>query len=162
MEIAYVGIGSNLGDRVRHLHTAVKELERWSEGVLRCSPVYETAPVGYVHQPSFLNMVVKVPVSPDPESLLHALQNIERLEQRVRDIRYGPRTLDLDILLFGNRVMDADHLQIPHPRVAERAFVLIPLRSLAPNLKVPGLGPVAQLVEQLEDVGGVRYVGRFW
>jgi 2-amino-4-hydroxy-6-hydroxymethyldihydropteridine diphosphokinase len=136
---AYLGLGSNLGDRAGHLREAVGLLaETDGIAVTAVSSVYETAPVGYVEQPDFLNMVIRVETSLSPEELLDAAMRVERLLHRVRGIRWGPRTIDIDILIYGDAVIRRGDLSIPHPRMADRAFVLVPLREIAGNLLVPG------------------------
>lgn len=158
----YVSIGSNMGSRIRRLGDAVHALSRIAVYPLRCSPVYETRPVGYTAQADFLNMVVQLQVKKEPQELLSKLLEIEAECGRVRDIRYGPRTLDLDILLYDNSYVCFNHLQIPHPRMWERAFVLVPLADLVPNRKALGGKPIRLLAGALANGGDVRYVGRFW
>jgi 2-amino-4-hydroxy-6-hydroxymethyldihydropteridine diphosphokinase len=130
---AYLGIGSNLGDRLAYLQLAVDELaasERVT--VVAVSPVYETAPVGGPEQADYLNAVVAVDTTLAPHELLRVAQAIETEAERVRSVRWGPRTLDVDVLLVGDaRVDDAD-LVVPHPRMTERSFVLVPLADLDP------------------------------
>ncbi|ALS25715.1 2-amino-4-hydroxy-6-hydroxymethyldihydropteridine pyrophosphokinase [Paenibacillus sp. 32O-W] len=128
---AYVALGSNLGDRERSLFEALQLLnEHPAADVLRVSPVYETDPVGYTQQPAFLNMVAAVRTSLTPRELLRLLLDIERKLGRVRDVRWGPRTIDLDLLLYDDRRFEDDELTLPHPRMMERAFVLVPLRDV--------------------------------
>ena len=135
MTRAYLGLGSNLGDRLAHLQLAVDALAGASAvHVVAVSSVYETAPVGGPEQDDFLNAVVSVDTELSPRDLLALAQDIERKAERVRSVRWGPRTLDVDVLLYGDeRVSEAD-LEIPHPRMAERAFVLAPLHDVAPDL----------------------------
>jgi 2-amino-4-hydroxy-6-hydroxymethyldihydropteridine diphosphokinase len=130
---AYLGIGSNLGDRLAYLQLAVDELAG-AEGVtvVGVSPVYETAPVGGPEQPDYLNAVVAVDTTLAARELLHLAQGIEREAERVRTVRWGPRTLDVDVLLVGDDVIDDPDLVVPHPRLAERAFVVVPLADLDP------------------------------
>jgi len=130
----YLGIGSNLGDRASHLQAAVDSLAREPGiGVVAVSPVYETAPVGGPVQDDFLNAVVAVDTTLTARGLLEAAQRAEAAEHRVRAERWGPRTLDVDVLLVGDEQVDEPDLQVPHPRLAERAFVLVPLADLAPE-----------------------------
>ncbi|GMK42562.1 2-amino-4-hydroxy-6-hydroxymethyldihydropteridine pyrophosphokinase [Paenibacillus sp. CCS19] len=125
---AYVALGSNLGDRERTLRQAIEELSaRAGIQVERVSDIYETDPVGYTDQPAFLNMAVAVRTSLEPDDLLTELLDIEQQLGRVRDIRWGPRTVDLDLLLYEEVSMDTQRLTLPHPRMMERAFVLVPL-----------------------------------
>ena len=131
---AYLGIGSNLGDRVAHLQAAVDVLhDEPGIMVVAVSPVYETAPVGGPPQDDYLNAVVAVDTSLDARGLLEAAHRAEAAEHRVRAERWGPRTLDVDVLLVGDDRVDEPDLQVPHPRLTERAFVLVPLADLAPE-----------------------------
>jgi 2-amino-4-hydroxy-6-hydroxymethyldihydropteridine diphosphokinase len=132
---AYLGLGSNLGDRLDHLQRAIDALAaRDGVDVIAVSRVYETAPVGGPEQHDFLNAVLAIETTLDPFALLAAAQAAEQGEQRVRTVRWGPRTLDVDVLSYGDeRVVTAD-LEIPHPRMHERAFVLAPLHDVAPEL----------------------------
>lgn len=130
---AYLGIGSNLGERLGHLQLAVDQLAT-TDGVtvVGVSPVYETDPVGGPEQPDFLNAVVAVDTVLDAHELLRVAQAIETEAERVRTVRWGPRTLDVDVLLVGDERIDDPDLVVPHPRLAERAFVLVPLADLDP------------------------------
>jgi 2-amino-4-hydroxy-6-hydroxymethyldihydropteridine diphosphokinase len=132
---AYLGLGSNLGDRLDHLQRGVDVLAA-VEGieVLAVSRVYETAPVGGPEQDDFLNAVLAVETALDPFALLAAAQAAEQAEQRVRTVRWGPRTLDVDVLRYGDERIATPDLEIPHPRMHERAFVLAPLHDVAPEL----------------------------
>lgn len=128
---AYIALGSNLGDREELLKQAVEHLEQQSGvQIVKVSGIYETDPVGYTDQPAFLNMAVSVKTSLSPFELLHVLFDVEQHLGRVRDIRWGPRTIDLDLLLYGDVTMDEEELTLPHPRMMERAFVLVPLRDV--------------------------------
>lgn len=131
---AYVGLGANLGDREGSLRDALDRLAA-EPGIslTGVSPTYETAPVGYTDQPSFLNRVARVEAEGSPLDLLRRLLAIEREMGRVRDIRWGPRNIDLDLLAFGDERMDTPELTLPHPRMGERAFVLVPLRDVWPE-----------------------------
>ncbi len=133
MNVAYLSIGSNIGDRLHHLTEAVRALHV-QEGltVTSVSSIYETAPVGFTDQADFLNMVVFVETALAAQDLLGVCQKIEHVLGRVRDIRWGPRTVDLDILLYNNDNIETKNLIVPHPRMYERAFVLIPLLEIAP------------------------------
>jgi 2-amino-4-hydroxy-6-hydroxymethyldihydropteridine diphosphokinase len=132
---AYLALGSNLGDRQAHLRLGVDALARVpGVEVLAISRVYETAPVGGPPQDQYLNAVVAIETNLEPIPFLRRCQAIEELAQRERAERWGPRTLDVDILLMGDCVMDVDDLTIPHPRMWERGFVLAPLRDVAPDL----------------------------
>lgn len=155
MEVAaFLGLGANLGDRLSNLQSAV-DLLGTREGirVLRSSRVYETAPVG-PPQPDFLNAVLEVRTSLPPRDLLGACLEVESALGRVRAERWGPRPIDVDVLAYGSeRIVDED-LVVPHPRLAERAFVLVPLLEIAPDLELPGLGRLAAL--RAPDVDGLR------
>jgi 2-amino-4-hydroxy-6-hydroxymethyldihydropteridine diphosphokinase len=130
---AYFGIGSNLGDRVAYLQLAVNELGA-ADGVdvVGVSPVYETAPVGGPEQPDYLNAVVAVDTARSARELLALAQSIEAAAERVRTVRWGPRTLDVDVLLVGDERVEEPDLVVPHPRMTERAFVVVPLADLDP------------------------------
>lgn len=130
-DIAYIGIGSNIGQREHWLEQAVMSLdEHPAIEVTRCSSVYETEPIGYVDQPDFLNMVVEIATELEPYELLQACMDMERKLGRERRVHWGPRTIDLDVLLFGDRRMSSEELTLPHPRMDERLFVLIPLMEI--------------------------------
>ncbi len=134
MTRAYLGLGSNLGDRLAHLQGAIDALAATSEvQVVAVSSVYETAPVGGPEQDDFLNAVVAIDTALGPHELLAAAMRIEQLEGRVREVRWGPRTLDVDVLLVGDERIDTPDLVVPHPRMHERAFVLRPLHDVAPE-----------------------------
>jgi 2-amino-4-hydroxy-6-hydroxymethyldihydropteridine diphosphokinase len=141
MNTAYISIGSNIGDRLHHLAEAIRALHSHQQiEVVKVSSIYETAPVGYTEQADFLNLVLRVETSLDPYELLAACQDIENGLGRVREIRWGPRTVDLDILLFNNDNIEAENLLVPHPRMGERAFVLVPLLEIAPTIGHPVTG----------------------
>jgi 2-amino-4-hydroxy-6-hydroxymethyldihydropteridine diphosphokinase len=127
---AFLGLGSNLSDRVGHLRTAVAALP----DLVATSPVYETEPVGGPDQGAFLNLVAELDTTLEPEDLLEVCRTLEEQAERVREERWGPRTLDVDVLWVEGREVDEPHLQVPHPRMWERRFVLAPLRDLAPDL----------------------------
>lgn len=143
---AYVGLGSNLADPVVQVRRAFAELDALPDTVcVARSPLYRTEPVG-PPQPDFINAVVALETTLSPESLLNALQAIEQGHDRRRVIRWGPRTLDLDILLFDDLRQDSSRLILPHPRMFERAFVLYPLFDIAPYLEIPGHGDLGVLM----------------
>ncbi|MHA6260556.1 2-amino-4-hydroxy-6-hydroxymethyldihydropteridine diphosphokinase [Sporosarcina sp. CAU 1771] len=138
MNEAFLSIGSNMGDRYVHLKGAVHALHSHEKvEVAVVSSIYETAPVGLVDQADFLNLVIRIETSLDALALLHVCQQIESEQGRVRDVRWGPRTVDLDILLYNNENINLENLIIPHPRMHERGFVLIPLLEIAPNSTDP-------------------------
>ncbi|MGP1271895.1 MAG: 2-amino-4-hydroxy-6-hydroxymethyldihydropteridine diphosphokinase [Phycisphaerales bacterium] len=140
---AFVALGSNLGDRAAFIRRAVLRLHGTPRmRVLRVAPVFETAPVGPAGQGSYLNSAVELAVESDPAGLLRAMLEIEAElgRDRVTGVRWGPRTIDLDLLLYADTEIDEPGLTVPHPRLAERVFVLDPLAALAPDLVVPGVG----------------------
>ena len=151
MAKAYVGIGSNLGDRAAHVAAAVARMNALPETkVLGVSSVIETDPVGPAGQDKFLNAAAELETELAPAALLAELQGIERDLGRVRAERWGPRTIDLDILLYDDRVVEAPELTVPHPRMCEREFVLGPLAELAPGLVHPvERRPVRELLDAL-------------
>lgn len=151
MTRAYVGLGANLGDREATLRRAV-ELLAGVEGVevVAVSELRETEPVGVVDQPAFLNGAIAVETSLSPRELLDSLLHVELQLGRVRDgTRWGPRTVDLDLLVYGDDVVDEPGLRVPHPRLHERRFALDPLAELDPALVVPGQGTVSALLTRL-------------
>jgi 2-amino-4-hydroxy-6-hydroxymethyldihydropteridine diphosphokinase len=152
MATVYIGLGSNLGDRAEALRAAVERLARLHRTrVLAVSSFRETEPVGYLDQPRFVNAVAAVETELDPWTLLEELLALERALGRTREgPRFGPRTIDLDLLLYDELVLERPGLQIPHPRLHERAFVLEPLLELAPGLVVPGVGPLETLLRKIQ------------
>lgn len=133
----YLSLGSNIGDRAAHLQRAVDSLPEHGVRVLRVSPVYETEPVDYTAQAWFLNVVVEGETDLFPMQLLSQTARLERLLGRRRTVAKGPRTIDIDILFYGRAIVKTPRLEIPHPRIAERRFVLVPLCDLAPDLRHP-------------------------
>lgn len=152
MPRAYVGLGSNMGDRERMLWTAVHMLAFNPEvDVVAVSSIRETDPVGVTDQPRFLNAAVLLETELDARALLDLLLSVESELGRTREgPRWGPRTIDLDLLLYGEETVEEPGLSVPHPRLHERAFVLEPLAELDPDLHVPGRGPVRALLTGLE------------
>jgi 2-amino-4-hydroxy-6-hydroxymethyldihydropteridine diphosphokinase len=155
---AYVGLGSNLGDRAGYLLLAVRGMLDAGLDVIRLSSIYETAPVEYEAQPVFLNMVAELRGStlPAPEQTLARLLRIEHALGRKRDVPLGPRTIDLDLLIFKDEQIKTEFLTLPHPRLPFRRFVLVPLNEVAPKLVHPVLGkPVSELLDQTPDKSAV-------
>lgn len=156
---AYVGLGSNLGDRAGYLMLAVRGMLDAGLDVIRLSSIYETEPVEYEDQPAFLNMVAELGGStlPSPEQMMARLLRIEYALGRTRDIRMGPRTIDLDLLIFKDQQLETEFLTLPHPRMASRRFVLVPLNELVPSLIHPVLAkPISELLAQTKDRSTVR------
>jgi 2-amino-4-hydroxy-6-hydroxymethyldihydropteridine diphosphokinase len=153
---AYIGVGANIGSPEEQVRNALDELANLPATRLeRVSSLYRTAPVGFVDQPDFVNAVAKVETALDARELLDALLGIERRHGRVREFPNGPRTLDLDVLLYGDMELNEPGLIVPHPRMHERAFVMVPLAEIAPELLVPGRGSVRDLVQKV-DTNAVR------
>jgi 2-amino-4-hydroxy-6-hydroxymethyldihydropteridine diphosphokinase len=138
LKIVYIALGSNLGDRAEHLRLAREQIAGPDLRVLRASSIYETAPRDVENQPWFLNQAIECETELFPRQLLARLQKIERAMGRKRRMAKGPREIDLDILFFGDAVIKAPELEVPHPRLAERRFVLEPLSELAPEKRHPG------------------------
>lgn len=155
---AYVGLGSNLGDRAGNLLLALRGLMEASLCVTRVSSIYETAPISEVQQPLYLNMVAEIGNNlPTPEQVMARLLRIEFVLGRTREVKDGPRTIDLDLLLYGDIEKDSDFLRLPHPRLHERRFVLEPLAEVAPRLVHPVIKKSAvELLESVKDESTVQ------
>lgn len=155
---AFIALGSNLENPQRQIAAGFAELAALPQTrVLRRSSLYRSAPVGYADQPDFINAVAGIETGMGPQELLAALLAIERRHGRVREFPNAPRTLDLDIALYGDLVLHEHGLTIPHPRMHERAFVMVPLAEIAPDCVVPGRGRVSELMAGI-DAGSVRKV----
>jgi len=155
----FLGIGTNLGDRERNLQEARQVLSQRLE-ILKESSVYQTAPWGYLDQPAFLNQVIEAQTALSSLNLLDVLKQTENELGRQENFRYGPRLIDLDILFYGNRIIQTPRLQVPHPRLVERAFVLIPMAEIAPDFVHPqNKQTITQLLAALPDLGGVQKCG---
>jgi 2-amino-4-hydroxy-6-hydroxymethyldihydropteridine diphosphokinase len=152
MARSVLSIGSNLGDRLANMQSVVDEFR--SE-ILAISPVYSTAPWGGVEQDDFLNAVLLIRAD-DPDKLLQRTQELERDARRVREVRWGPRTLDVDIVDFDGISRTTPDLILPHPRAQERAFVLAPWADVEPDATLPGYGPIRELLSALADQGVAR------
>jgi 2-amino-4-hydroxy-6-hydroxymethyldihydropteridine diphosphokinase len=153
---AFLGLGSNLGDREANLRTAVERLGERGARVTRSSRVYETEPVGGPPQPDYLNAVVEAETGLDPSDLLGACRAVEDSLGRERTERWGPRTIDVDVLTYGRDEIDQPGLQVPHPRMHERAFVLVPLLELDADPPLPGGRRAAELRLDTSALNGVR------
>lgn len=156
--IAYLSIGSNMGDRLKTFQQAIQMLDANDEiRVEELSSIYETDPVGYTNQACFLNAVIKISTTLKPEELLQTALFIESELGRKREIRWGPRTLDLDILLYNQENIETESLIVPHPRMQERAFVIIPLMELDPGITLPNVNAALDdILNQIPDKEGVR------
>jgi 2-amino-4-hydroxy-6-hydroxymethyldihydropteridine diphosphokinase len=157
--IVYLGLGTNLGERQRNLEDAIERLGEFVDVEMRSS-IYETEPWGYAEQPRYLNMVISGRTRLAPLELLDRLKGIEEAmgRQAVEAIRYGPRPIDIDILFYDDEVVDDARLQVPHPRIEERAFVLAPLADIAPDMVHPRLGKsVAGLLAEVDSSGVQRF-----
>lgn len=152
--VAYVALGSNLDHPRAQIQRGFDAMAALPRTTLAArSPSFRTPPWGVIDQPDFVNAAARLETLLSPRELLHALRTIEVEAGRVREQRNGPRTLDLDLLLYGDRLIDEPGLVVPHPRLHERAFVLLPLAELAPDLVVPGRGRVADLLAHVNASG---------
>lgn len=152
---AYLSLGSNLGNRLHYLAAALQRLEAAHTHVVGVSSVYETLPQGKTDQPLFLNMAAAVETELDAHSLLHHMQAVEQALGRVRLEKWGPRTIDIDLLLYGEAVIQEPDLIVPHPYMCQRAFVMVPLLELNPHLTLPGGQPLGPVLSALPDQGVV-------
>jgi 2-amino-4-hydroxy-6-hydroxymethyldihydropteridine diphosphokinase len=161
---AYIGLGSNLGDREANLRQALEHLAQTPEtAVVRASSLYDTEPVGVEDQPHFLNAVAQLETQLAPRQLLWNLMLIERRLGRVRSQRWGPRTLDLDLLLVDDLVLDEEDLELPHPEMTKRSFVLVPMVELEPLLVHPVTGEtMLALLQRLGARPLVKHGSRLW
>lgn len=155
---AYLALGANIGDREANLREAVRRLREGGCNVTAASSMYLTRPVGVTDQPDFLNAVIRVVTDLDPRDLLRVCRGIEESSGRERTIRWGPRVIDIDILLYEGVMMDETELVIPHPRILERAFVLVPLAEIAPDVEVAEGVNARQAADRI-DRSGVELAG---
>jgi len=155
--LVYLSLGSNLGDRAANLYSAIRQLPDAKTAVSRVSSFYETEPVDFHEQPWFLNCAVQGRTDLGPQELLHSLQEIEKRMGSRKELAKGPRILDIDILLYGDLVLKQPQLQIPHPRMLERKFVLAPLAEIAPALRHPDWkGTASELLLATADRSEIR------
>ena len=157
-EPVFVGLGSNMADPAKQVKTALERLDAKSEIELQnYSSLYRSPPWGDPDQADFVNAVAQISTLLAPVELLDVITHIERDMGRKRNgHRWGPRIMDLDLLAFGGRIINTDRLTVPHPRIAERAFVLVPFAEIAPQFSLPGLGPIDQLLTLRDDAGTIR------
>lgn len=145
----FIGLGSNLADPISQVKQAIRDLQVLPQiRMIACSSLYKSPPMGPQDQPDYINAVVEVDTDLTPHILLDHLQSVEQQHGRVRQRRWGERTLDLDLLLYGEHVLDDDRLKVPHPGIAERSFVLYPLAELAEDLLIPNMGKINFLLKQ--------------
>jgi 2-amino-4-hydroxy-6-hydroxymethyldihydropteridine diphosphokinase len=157
MEKIFLAIGSNVGDRVKNLDKVTELLEKNNVKVVQKSNVYETEPYGYKEQQWFYNQILEAQTDLSPESLLDLCLNIEKEIGRKKTFKWGPRVIDVDILLFGEKIIDQDDLKIPHPFLHARKFVLVPLNEIAPNVTHAGAKKtVNELLNECIDTAIVR------
>jgi len=158
IHVAYLSLGSNMGNRMNNLKEALKRLQSdYTVTVVNVSSIYETDPVGYEEQDLFLNMVAQINTTLSPYQLLEACLQVEKDLGRKREIYWGPRTIDLDILLYNDENIITEMLVVPHPRMHERSFVMIPLVEISPDILLPTFKqPLYEIADQLSDKEGVR------
>ncbi len=158
MADAYIGLGSNLGDRFANLAAARAAIEQDAGKITALSAIYDTDPWGPVKQDNYLNQALRIDALGRPRDLLEVLPRIERAlgRDRKHEERYGPRVIDLDILLYGDQAVSEPDLVIPHPRLTERAFALVPLAEIAPRIAIGGT-PIRELVSRIDSSGVRRY-----
>ncbi len=151
---AYIGLGSNLEDPIQQVRTALEELDAIKlTSVVQHSSLYRSDPVGPAGQPDYINAVAEIKTRLEPMPLLRALQSIEQDHDRVRIQRWGPRTLDLDLLIYADQQINEPDLIVPHIMIAERSFVLFPLAEIAPDIQIPGLAVMADLLKNSSEKG---------
>jgi 2-amino-4-hydroxy-6-hydroxymethyldihydropteridine diphosphokinase len=155
-ERIFLALGTNLGERSANLRQA-REALKPEIRIIACSSIYQTPPWGYEDQPAFLNQAIEVRTDLEPLPLLEALKAIEAKMGRLKTFRFGPRLIDLDILFYGQRVVETTRLTLPHPRLAERAFVLVPLHEIAPDFVHPVCNEtITSLLKEVDTTGVER------
>jgi 2-amino-4-hydroxy-6-hydroxymethyldihydropteridine diphosphokinase len=160
MNKAYLLTGGNEGDRFLHMQEARTNIELICGQLLQVSSLYETAPWGKTDQPDFLNQVILIDTKLSPEELLHAILSIEEMGGRKRTVKNAPRTIDIDILFYNELILEKQGLSIPHPRIADRRFVLEPLNEISPGFIHPVIGKtIHQLLLECKDELGVKKIG---
>lgn len=154
MTIVYVGLGSNMGDTEQHIISALKSLgDIQSTKIMQTSSLYKSKPVGPQDQADYINAVARLDTELSALELLDELQAIENEHGRVRNEHWGPRTLDLDILMFGNKIINNDRLTVPHPEIPNRCFVLVPLAEIDSECVIPEAGNVRELIKKVDQEG---------
>jgi len=154
MTIAYIGLGSNMESPRQHITTAIQSLgEIQSTRIINVSSLYKSKPMGPQNQGDYINAVVQIETEMEPTELLNCLQAIENDHGRVRAEHWGPRTIDLDILMFGNEIIQNDRLTVPHPEITNRSFVIVPLAEIDPACVVPEKGLVSDLILRIDQDG---------
>lgn len=158
-EEVLIGLGGNIGDPLEAMRSALRALdENPNCKVLRVSSVWKTPPWGVTDQPDFLNASAAISTTLEPRAFLELCLSIEKNLKRIRDQRWGPRSIDMDVLFFGDRIISEEGLTVPHPRIADRAFVLVPLAEIAPDAKIAGTN-IAQLADKADVSGMTRLDG---
>ena len=161
MAVTYISFGSNIGDRIKYIETAMEIIREnpCVQSPLQVSSYYETEPVGYIEQPKFINGVARIDTTLSCEDLLEFLQRVECMlgrERTEKTVRWGPRSIDLDILLYDNACILQPNLHVPHPEMQNRAFVMVPLNEIAPEVRYPISGKtIRELVEKMPETGGI-------
>ena len=153
MKIAYIGLGSNMHSPIKQIKSAIKLIEEIaSTEITDVSSLYKSKPVGPQDQDDYINAVVKIETELMPYELLERIQEIEKQHGRIRGERWGPRVIDLDILMFGNKIMTDQKLTIPHPEIHNRSFVLVPLAEIDSDCEIPGKGLISDLLATIDTV----------
>ena len=161
MADAYIGLGSNLESPEDQIQNAIVAIGRIPDTkIIRLSSCYQSSPVGPQNQPDYINAVVHITTGLSADGLLEQLQYIEDKQGRTREVRWGARTIDLDLLLYGDAVINEKNLIVPHPEMHNRAFVLYPLHEIAPTIQIPGMGSIEQLLQKINS-DDLRKLGNY-